>query len=312
MLEWLSDPNTWISLVTLTVLEIVLGVDNIIFISILAGKLPAEQQGRARTVGLMLALVTRILLLSSIFLLTRLTKELFSFFGHGFSWKDLVMLIGGGFLIWKSVKEIHNSLEGHGHESPGDVRPKLGAIIGTIVLIDILFSLDSVITAVGLVGGGNAPHDGSAQMSAAAREAMASIQVVLPSMDALPAAVQDALGKSQAALSAIAPPAAPKTEQGTGQISIMVAAIVLSMMVMLAAAKTIGDFVNRHPTVKMLALAFLILVGFVLVADGFGHHVPKGYVYFAMAFSFVVEGLNIRIRAGRKAKPVELRSEFKQ
>jgi predicted tellurium resistance membrane protein TerC len=207
------------------------------------------------------------------------------------------MLLGGGFLIWKSIKEIHNSLEGHGHENASNVPPKLGPVIGTIVLIDILFSLDSVITAVGLVGSGSAPHDGPAQMSAAARDAIASIQAVLPSMDTLPAAAQDALHKSQ-------------TGQGAGQISIMVAAIVLSMMVMLAAAKTIGDFVNRHPTVKMLALAFLILVGFVLVADGFGHHVPKGYVYFAMAFSFVVEGLNIRARAGRKTKPVELRSEY--
>jgi predicted tellurium resistance membrane protein TerC len=261
-MHWLTDPQIWISLLTLTVLEIVLGIDNIIFISILAGKLPKEEQGKARFLGLMLALVTRILLLSFIFLLTRLTTEVFSLFGHGFSWKDMVMLLGGLFLIWKSIKEIHHSVEGQDHEASTTVKPKLSAVIGTIVFVDILFSLDSVITAVGLVGGSSAPA-----------------------------------GEGHA----------PATS-GNGAIGIMITAIVISMIVMLMASGPISDFVNRHPSIKMLALSFLILVGFVLVADGFGHHVPKGYVYFAMAFSFVVELLNIRMR--KKTKPVELRSQY--
>jgi len=265
-MEWLTDPQTWISLFTLTVLEIVLGIDNIIFISILAGKLPQEQQGKARTIGLMLALITRIMLLSCIFLLTRLTADLFAVFGHGFSGKDLVMLFGGLFLMWKSIKEIHHSVEGEDHEASANVKASFGSVIGTIVFVDILFSLDSVITAVGLVGsGGGDAH---------------------------------AAGGHHAS--------------GAGAISIMIAAIVISMMVMLAASGAISNFVNRHPTIKMLALSFLILVGFVLVADGFGHHVPKGYIYFGMAFSFIVEMLNIRMRNKKKqtTKPVELRSEY--
>jgi len=228
----LSDPSLWISLVTLTVLEIVLGIDNIIFISILSGKLPAAQQGRARTIGLLLALVTRVLLLCSIFWLTRLTAALFTLGSHPVSGKDLVMIGGGLFLLWKSVHEIHGTVEGEEHEQSTKGRATLGSVIAQIVVIDIVFSLDSVITAVGL-----AQH-----------------------------------------------------------IEVMIAAVVLAMVVMLMAAKPIGDFVNRHPTIKMLALSFLLLVGVVLIADGCGQHIEKGYIYFAMAFSFGVEMLNIRMR----------------
>ncbi|MDB6153621.1 MAG: Integral rane protein TerC [Chthoniobacteraceae bacterium] len=243
---WISDPQIWISLVTLTVLEIVLGIDNIIFISILSGKLPANQQGKARSLGLMLALVTRILLLCSIFWLTKLTADLFAVFGHGFSGKDLVMLSGGLFLLFKSVHEIHGSLEGEDHESSAKVPGAFTAVILQIVVVDIVFSLDSVITAVGLVQ----------------------------------------------------------------NIGVMIAAVILAMMVMLAASGAIAGFVNRHPTIKMLALSFLILVGVMLVADGFGHHVEKGYIYFAMAFSFIVELLNIKVRSKRKVVPVDLRSSY--
>ena len=299
MFDWLSNPDAWLSLVTLTILEIVLGVDNIIFISILAGKLPPEQQGKARNIGLMLALVTRIILLSLIFLLTKLVHPLFSVFGHGFSGKDLVMLLGGFFLIWKSIKEIHQSLEGEEHEKGLRVAPKLSSIIITIVFVDILFSLDSVITAVGLVGG--ATHSDPAHI-VAARQALEALGATLGTV---PPAAADAFAQAKAAL---APTKAAM--HGGGNMTIMVLAIVISMMVMLVAAKSISDFVNRHPTIKMLALAFLILVGFVLMADGFGHEVPKGYVYAAMAFSFAVEVLNIRARARRKSKPVELRSGY--
>jgi predicted tellurium resistance membrane protein TerC len=302
--NWLSDPNAWISLLTLTILEIVLGVDNIIFISILAGKLPQEQQGKARTVGLMLALVTRILLLSMIFLLTKLTAPLFTVIGQEISGKDLVMLIGGLFLIWKSVKEIHHAMEGPDHEHSTKVAPKFGAIVGTIVVVDILFSLDSVITAVGLVGGASAaPREPHAIV--AAREALTSFATA---MGNIPAPAQGAFAQLQAALSPAAAPVGHAARNGG--MTIMILAIVISMMVMLAASKSISDFVNRHPTIKMLALSFLILVGFILVADGLGHHVPKGYVYFAMAFSFIVEMLNIRLRKKLPGKPVELRTQY--
>ena len=244
-MPWLTDPQIWISFLTLTVLEIVLGIDNIIFISILAGKLPAEQQGKARTVGLMLALVTRVLLLCSIFWLTKLTSELFAVFGHGVSGKDLVMLSGGLFLIWKSVHEIHGNLEGEDHGKAGGRQLKFAAVIAQIVVIDIVFSLDSVITAVGLVK----------------------------------------------------------------EIGVMIAAVMAAMIVMLAASGAISGFVNKHPTIKMLALSFLLLVGVVLIGDGLGQHVEKGYIYFAMAFSFAVEMLNIKMR-GKRSKPVELRSQY--
>jgi predicted tellurium resistance membrane protein TerC len=229
----LTDPQTWISLLTLTVLEIVLGIDNVIFIAILAGKLPKHEQGRARSLGLSLALFARVGLLCSIFWLMKLTAPLFDVSGHPVSGKDLVLLLGGMFLLWKSVHEIHGSLEGPGHEPEAGGRAKLAAVVGQILVIDIVFSLDSVITAVGLAQ----------------------------------------------------------------QIEVMITAVVLALGVMLFASKPIGDFVNKHPSVKMLALAFLLMVGLMLVAEGMGQHIPKGYIYFAMAFSFAVEMLNLRSRA---------------
>jgi len=255
MLAWLSTPDAWLSLITLTVLEIVLGVDNIIFISILSGKLPAAEQGKARNIGLALALITRILLLSFIFVLTKLTTPLFTVpFIHeqgtdaplAMTGQRLVLLLGGLFLIWKSVREIHGNLEGEAHEASAKVKGALAAVVAQIVVVDIIFSLDSVITAVGM-----------------ARD-----------------------------------------------IAVMITAVILAMIVMFLAAKSIADFVNRHPTIKMLALSFLLLVGVVLVADGCGQHIEKGYIYFAMAFSFGVEVLNIRARAKRKLNPVELRQEY--
>ncbi|MDQ3621716.1 MAG: TerC family protein [Verrucomicrobiota bacterium] len=249
-MEWLTDPQIWISLVTLTALEIVLGIDNIIFISILAGKLPAAQQPKARSIGLALALVTRVLLLCSIFWLTKLTADLFHVFGQGFSGKDLVLIVGGLFLLWKSVHEIHGNLEGTPHENTTRVPATMRAVVTQIILIDIVFSLDSVITAVGLAQ----------------------------------------------------------------EIGVMITAVVLAMAVMLWAAGPISNFVNRHPTLKMLALSFLLMIGLVLVADGFKHHIPKGYVYFAMAFSFAVEMLNLRVRAKKpetpRPEPVALRSRY--
>ena len=243
-MEWLTDPQIWISLVTLTVLEIVLGIDNIIFISILAAKLPAEQQGRARTLGLSIALITRILLLCSIYWLTRLTSDLFSVLGQPFSGKDLVLIAGGIFLLWKSVHEIHGNMEGAAHSTTSTkVATTFAAVIAQIVVIDIVFSLDSVITAVGLAQ----------------------------------------------------------------QIGVMIAAVVIAMAVMLVASGPISRYVDKHPTIKMLALSFLILVGVVLIADGFRQHISKGYIYFAMAFSFAVEMLNIRIRS-KHADPVTLRN----
>jgi len=243
-MEWLAEHL--VSLLTLTVLEIVLGIDNIIFISILSTKLPAQEQGKARNLGLMVALVTRVLLLCSIFLLTKLIDPLFHAFGHGFSGKDLVMIGGGLFLLWKSAREIHENLEGVEHEQSAKVKPKLSAVVFQIVLIDIVFSLDSVITAVGL-----------------ARE-----------------------------------------------IGVMITAVILAMGVMLVGSGPISAYVNRHPTIKMLALSFLTMVGVVLLADGFGQHIDKAYIYFAMAFSFGVEMLNIRMRSKTKAKPVELRQKY--
>ncbi len=248
-MQWLSDPNIWISLLTLTVLEIVLGIDNIIFISILAGKLPPDQQKRARTLGLSLALITRVLLLLGISWLASLTAPIhtsFAFRGHAFSWRDVVLLSGGLFLLWKSVHEIHGNLEGEEHGKSSGVQATMSAVIAQIIVIDIVFSLDSVITAVGM----------------------------------------------------------------TNVVPVMVAAVVLAMGVMMLASGAISAFVNRHPTVKMLALSFLILVGVMLVAEGFGQHVSKGYVYFAMAFSFGVEMLNIRAHTKRTAKPVELHSPY--
>jgi predicted tellurium resistance membrane protein TerC len=234
----LTDPQTWISLLTLTVLEIVLGIDNVIFIAILAAKLPKHEQGKARTIGLFLALFARIGLLCSIFWLMKLTQPMFEVLGHAVSGKDIVLLLGGMFLLWKSVHEIHGTMEGPSHEPTAGGRAKLASIVVQILVIDIVFSLDSVITAVGLA--------------------------------------QD--------------------------VGVMIVAVVLALLVMLFASKPIGDFVNKHPSVKILALAFLLMVGLMLVAEGTGMHIPKGYIYFAMAFSFAVEMLNLRTRSAASAK----------
>ena len=245
-MDWITDPQIWISLVTLTGLEIVLGIDNIIFISILAGKLPVAQQQKARQLGLLLALVSRLLLLASIAWMAKLTTPLFTVFEHGFSGRDLILIVGGLFLLAKSTHEIHEKLEGvDGGHNPAKGTVKFSAVLVQIALLDVVFSLDSVITAVGM-----AKH-----------------------------------------------------------LAVMVAAVVISMGVMLLAARAISDFVNRHPTLKVLALSFLILIGVTLVAEGTGAHISKGYVYFAMAFSFAVELLNVKIRA--KSKPVELHQPYR-
>jgi predicted tellurium resistance membrane protein TerC len=246
-MQWVFDIQIWTGLLTLTVLEIVLGIDNIIFISILAGKLPPGEQGRARTLGLVFALLTRVLLLCTLFWLIGLTKPFFTLFAHGFSGKDLVLIVGGLFLIAKSTHEVHANLEGDEDEKNTRAPGSLVSTVVQIMLLDIVFSLDSVITAVGMVQ----------------------------------------------------------------NIGVMIAAVVLAMIVMLLCSGAISDFVNRHPTIKMLALSFLLLIGVVLVADGFGQHIPKGYIYFAMAFSVGVEMLNIRARGKRKkAEPVQLHHPF--
>ena len=233
-MDWLTDPNAWIGLLTLTVLEIVLGIDNIIFISILAGKLPEDQRAKARRLGLLGAFFSRILLLLSIAWVVRLTTPLFTVAGVGVSGRGLILIIGGLFLIGKATHEIHEKLEGGEHdETVKQAARSLAAVIAQIMVIDIVFSLDSVITAVGMVD----------------------------------------------------------------QVSIMIAANVIALGIMLIASGPISHFVDRHPTVKMLALSFLVLIGTNLVAEGIGQHIPKGYTYFAMAFSVVVEMLNIRIRS---------------
>jgi predicted tellurium resistance membrane protein TerC len=246
MMEWVADPQAWIALATLTALEIVLGVDNIIFISILVGRLPEAQRNKARNLGLALAMGTRILLLFSLSWMMTLTAPLFGLFDRELSGRDLILIGGGLFLLWKSVHEIHSSLEGEEERDVGAAaRATFAGVLAQIAVIDIVFSLDSVITAVGLVD----------------------------------------------------------------QFTIMVIAIVAAVGVMMFAARPIGEFVDRHPTVKMLALAFLILVGVALVAEGWDFHIPRGYIYFAMAFSVAVELLNIRLRArlARRVAPVKLR-----
>ncbi|MBI5424071.1 MAG: TerC family protein [Opitutae bacterium] len=245
MFEWLSDPQAWISLLTLTGLEIVLGIDNVIFISILAGKLPVEQQPKARKLGLSLALLTRIALLASIAWIAKLTNPLFSLLGHGISGRDLILIIGGLFLIFKSTHEIHEKLEGEEGHASAKVAASFAKVIVQIMLLDVVFSLDSVITAVGM-----AQH-----------------------------------------------------------LTVMIAAVILAMGVMLLAAGSISDFVNKHPTLKILALSFLLLIGTTLIAEGMGFHIPKGYVYFAMAFSFGVEMLNLKLR--KKAQPVALHQPYR-
>jgi len=249
MFDWIADPNAWIALATLTALEIVLGIDNIIFISILVGRLPEERRNLARRLGLGFAMATRILLLLSLAWIMRLREPLFTLW-QDISGRDLILIVGGLFLLWKSVHEIHNSLEGDepgaGGAAGGAAHATFGGVIVQIGIIDIVFSLDSVITAVGLAD----------------------------------------------------------------QVAVMVLAIVISVAVMMFAARPIGEFVDRHPTIKMLALAFLVLVGVTLIAEGFETHVPKGYIYFAMAFSVGVEMLNIRLRDRRAARaPIQLRKQ---
>jgi predicted tellurium resistance membrane protein TerC len=243
-MEWLSDPQAWIGFLTLTVLEIVLGIDNIIFISILCGKLPPDQQPKARRIGLTLAMVMRILLLLSLSWVIRLTAPLFSVFGHEISGRDLVLIIGGLFLLAKSTMEIHEKLEGEEGHASAKVGPSFASVLLQITMLDIVFSLDSVITAVGMVS----------------------------------------------------------------QVSVMILAVVVAVGFMMMFAGAVGEFVHRHPTIKMLALSFLLLIGVMLVAEGFHQHIPKGYVYFAMAFSVFVEMLNIRMK--KNAKPVELHQAY--
>jgi predicted tellurium resistance membrane protein TerC len=249
-MEWLAvlkDPQMWISLVTLTLLEIVLGIDNIVFISILAGKLPKEQQGKARQLGLSLALITRIMLLCGLAWMVRLTQPLFYVFDHGVSGRDGILLVGGMFLLWKSTREIHHKLEGEDGEVTRKLVPRFAAVIIQILLLDIVFSLDSVITAVGMAK----------------------------------------------------------------QLGVMIAAVVIALGFMLVFAKYLSDFIDRHPTLKMLALSFLILIGCALVAEGFHKEIPKGYIYFSMAFSVGVEMLNIRLRSKRKGTKVELHQPYR-
>jgi predicted tellurium resistance membrane protein TerC len=243
-MDWIGDPQAWIGFVTLAVLEIVLGIDNIIFISILAGKLPTAQQQRARLIGLGLAMLMRVLLLLSLSWIARLTTPLFTVLGMDISGRDLVLIVGGLFLIAKSTHEIHNRLEGEEGEASGKVAATLSSVLVQIVLLDIVFSLDSVITAIGMVN----------------------------------------------------------------EIGIMISAVVVAVIFMMLFARPIGDFVERHPTVKMLALAFLLMIGVALIGEGLDQHIPKGYIYFAMAFSVLVEMLNLRAR--KAAEPLHLRQPY--
>nr|ADM63070.1 integral membrane protein TerC [uncultured bacterium] len=248
LVELLLDPAVWMAFLTLTALEIVLGIDNIIFIAILVNRLPEHLRAKARYFGLSLAMVTRILLLLSLAWIMRLTEPFFTVFEQGISGRDIILIGGGLFLLWKSTMEIHASLEGADGEEEREVKgaPTFFATLIQIALIDIVFSFDSVITAVGLVN----------------------------------------------------------------QIPVMVAAIVAAVGVMMFAAGPISDFVDRHPSIKMLALSFLVVIGVVLIAEGFDVHVPKGYIYFAMAFSVMVEMLNIRMRRGMKQEPVKLHKKL--
>jgi len=240
----MTSPEGWIALVTLTILEIVLGVDNIIFISILAGKLPHDQQEKARRLGLLLAMLMRIALLFSIAWVTRLTQPLVHVFGRGVSGRDLVLILGGLFLLGKSTHEIHTNLEGEGEHGKAKAVASLAGVLVQIMLLDIVFSLDSVITAVGMVD----------------------------------------------------------------ELWVMIAAVLISVGIMMLAAEPISAFVHKHPTIKVLALSFLLLIGLSLLLDGFGQHIPKGYIYFAMGFSVFVEMINLRVRA--KATPVHLRDAY--
>jgi predicted tellurium resistance membrane protein TerC len=245
MIELLSDPQMWIAFLTLTALELVLGIDNIIFISILVDKLPQERRSLARRVGLFLAMFMRIGLLFLLSWIVGMTEPLFTLSRHQISGRDLVLISGGLFLLWKSTREIHQLLEGETGEASAAVRATFTAVILQITIIDLVFSLDSIVTAVGMVD----------------------------------------------------------------QLAVMIAAVMVSVLLMMAFAGRIGRFVSEHPTIKMLALAFLVVIGVVLIADGFGYHVPRGYVYFAMAFAVVVESLNLRMRK-RAVRPAELHEPY--
>lgn len=249
-MEWITQPGTWIALITLVALELVLGVDNVIFISILAGKLPANQRARARTTGIAMAVITRILLLLSLSWIISLEEPLFflPWFGEdlGVSGHDLILIAGGLFLLWKSTHEIHQKLEGIEGQASAKVAGAFWSVIVQIMLLDIVFSLDSVITAVGMVD----------------------------------------------------------------HIEIMVIAVIAAAAVMIFAAGAISEFVDRHPTIKMLALSFLLLIGFTLIVEGLHQHIPKGYIYFAMGFSIFVEMLNLRLRSREERQPVALRAPY--
>jgi predicted tellurium resistance membrane protein TerC len=245
MIELVTDPHAWIALFTLTALEIVLGVDNIVFISVIAGRLPVEQRRKARRLGLLMAMGLRILLLLTITWIMGLTSAIFTILGEPFTWKDLILIAGGMFLLAKATTEIHAQLEGPEVEEGTKVVKTFTGVLAQIVVVDMVFSVDSVITAVGLVK----------------------------------------------------------------DVEIMITAMILAVGVMMLAAGPVGAFVDRHPTIKMLALSFLILIGLALMADGLGFHIPKGYIYFAMAFSVTVEMLNLRVRRKRLAaiSPVHLK-----
>lgn len=244
-MEWLSEPQTWISLLTLTVLEIVLGIDNIVFITILADKLPLDQRKRARQVGLLLAMISRIILLVSIAWLIGLTIPLFTIFHLNISGRDLILLIGGIFLLGKSTFEIHNKLEGEEGQASAKVKAKFINVVLQVMLLDVVFSLDSVITAVGM-----ADH-----------------------------------------------------------VTIMITAVIIAVLIMMLSVNAISEFISEHPTIKMLALSFLLLIGFSLVAGGLHQEIPKGYIYFAMGFSVLVEILNLRMRQ-KSERPIELREAY--
>ncbi|HEX9945889.1 MAG TPA: TerC family protein [Thermoanaerobaculia bacterium] len=245
-MDWLTNPESWIALLTLTVLEIVLGIDNVIFISILAGKLPRQEQGKARKVGLGLAMFMRIGLLASLAWIARLTNPLFAVLGQEISGRDLILIVGGVFLLFKATREIHDRLEGEEGHASARVRASFVSVILQILTLDLVFSLDSVITAVGMAN----------------------------------------------------------------ELPVMITAVVFAVAVMMFAAGPISDFVSRHPTVKMLALSFLLLIGMSLVAEGLGQHIPKGYIYFAMGFSVFVEMLNLRLRKAEGYDPVHLHEPY--
>jgi predicted tellurium resistance membrane protein TerC len=237
---WVNDPTAWVALATLVVLEIVLGIDNLIFISILTNKLPKEHQRRARTIGIGAALIMRLLLLATISVIVKLTYPVFTALGHAFSWRDLILIAGGLFLVWKATKEIHHTVDPVDHKDTmvGDaVAVGIGAAIFQILLLDLVFSIDSIITAVGM----------------------------------------------------------------TDEIAIMYIAVIVAVTVMLIAVNPLSNFIAKNPTIVMLALGFLLMIGMTLIADGFGFHVPKGYIYAAMGFSALVEGLNMLARRRKKS-----------